>query len=448
MIVIDDLNDWTTLFDQDAPIRTPNLQRLADRGMLFTRAYCASPACNPSRVTALTGLRPTSTGVYGNRTDWRSALPNRLTIFEQFRQAGYAVRGCGKVFHHHLNGAFHDDRSFDDYEPMRKQLYPEEKLNQADNYGSHNTDWGAWPPSIEDSIDYGTATYAVEQLTNPPADQPLFLTCGVFKPHSPFFAPQAFHDHLSEVPLPLNPGDDWQDLPSGANLLMKRTQWFWHGMTKLDERLPGSYHNFVRGYAAAAEFADAQIGRVIDARHSTPRGRDTIVIIWSDHGFHLGEKNHIEKFALWEKANHVPFIVVAPGVTSAGSRCERPIDLSVLYPTLLDLCGITTDAACDGHSLVPLLRDPMLTFPQPALMTYRRGNHAVRSERWRYIHYADGTEELYDHNSDPHEWTNVASNPANASVLIEHRKWLPSVEKPPAPDLTLPKTATRKESSQ
>ena len=166
---------------------------------------------------------------------------------------------------------------------------------------------------------------------------------------------------------------------------------------------------------------------MLDALDASPRRDRTIVVLWSDHGFHLGEKDHIEKFALWEKSNHVPFIVVAPGVTGKGVRCSRPVDLSVVYPTLLELCGLP-EVECDGVSAVPLLRDPRSEWKRPALMTYGRGNHAVRSERWRYVHYADGSEELYDHDSDPHEWSNLARRVEYERVKASHRRWLPSKE--------------------
>lgn len=434
-LVVDDLNDWITLLDSDAPIPTPNLERLATRGTLFTRAYCISPACNPSRVATLTGLRPSSSGVYGNKSDWRRALPDRPTIMERFRAAGYDVRGAGKIFHHHLDGAFHDERSFDDFQPMRPQLYPPEKLNRASEYGSRNTDWGAWPERVEDSIDHRTVEYCTRQLASPAGDRPRFLACGIFKPHSPFFAPRSHHERLGEVGRPERREDDWDDLPSGARTLLKSKQHFWRGMAALDRRLPGSYADFLRSYAACATFADEQIGRVLDALEESDRRDETIVVLWSDHGFHLGEKDHIEKFALWEKATHIPFLVVAPGVTEPGSRCERPVDLTALYPTLLELCGLPADDRCDGTSLVPLLRDPGAEWDRPAVMTYGRGNHAVRSERWRYIRYADGTEELYDHEVDPHEWTNLAGEARHADVMAEHRRWLPTEERAPIPDL-------------
>ncbi|MFP6659636.1 MAG: sulfatase-like hydrolase/transferase, partial [Pirellulales bacterium] len=212
-------------------------------------------------------------------------------------------------------------------------------------------------------------------------------------------------------------------------------KWFWQGMMKVEQQQKGSYREFIRAYAACAAFADAQIGRVLDALDRSPRRDNTIVVLWSDHGFHLGEKDHIEKFALWEKSCHIPFIVVAPGVTRPGTRCDRSVDMSVLYPTLLELCGLPGDTKCDGESIVPLLRDPTKKWARPALTTYMRGNHAVRSERWRYIRYADGSDELYDHENDPNEWDNIAGDERFAAVIASHRRWLPKNEAGQVPDL-------------
>ena len=433
-IVVDDMNDWISLLDAKAPIQTPNLERLASRGTLFTRAYCISAACNPSRAATLTGLRPSTTGIYGNKSDWRAALPRRNTIMQQFRDAGYLVKGAGKVFHHHYEGAFHDEDSFADFQHMRPQLYPDPKLNRAPDYGSKNTDWGIWPPSEEGTIDHGTAEYCIRALKTQ-RDRPLFLACGIFKPHSPFFAPRKYHEPYESIGLPARREDDGNDLPAGALKLMKSKQWFWRGMMKVNDRSPGQYQRFIQSYAACINFADTQIGRVLNALETSPKRDNTIVVLWSDHGFHLGEKDHIEKFALWEKANHIPFIVVAPGVSVPGSRCDTPVDLSVLYPTLLELAGLNADPKCDGESIVPLLRDAAAAWRQPAVMTYGRGNHGVRTKRWRYIRYADGSEELYDHDKDPHEWTNLAGNPKHTAVIADHRRWLPKNEAKPVKDL-------------
>ena len=443
-LVVDDMNDWTTLFDAQAPIQTPNLQRLAARGVFFAKAYCVSPACNPSRAATLTGLRPGTTGAYGNKSDWRKAVPDRKTIMQRFMDAGYHVRGAGKIFHHHYDGAFHDAESFHDFQHMRPQLYPESKLNGAPEYGSPNTDWGEWPHDPADSIDVRTADYAVAAINGAAADtgadrRPLFLACGIFKPHSPFFSPEEFHRPYKAIPLPTRKEDDWNDLPAGAQKLYAGKQWFWKGMTTLNDKRPGSYHDFVRSYAAAATFADAQIGRVLDALEKSPRRDNTIVVLWSDHGFHLGEKDHIEKFMLWEKSNHIPFIVVAPGVTVPGGRCDHPVDMSCLYPTLLELAGLPADPKCDGTSIVDQLRDPARATNQPALMSYMRGNHAVRSDRWRYIRYADGTEELYDHAMDPHEWSNLADDPQYATIIADHAHWIPEGDAEPVTDMRRPK---------
>ncbi|MEM8912158.1 MAG: sulfatase [Planctomycetota bacterium] len=439
-IVVDDLNNWISLLDPNSPIETPNLERLARRGTLFSRAYCASPACNPSRVATLTGMRPTTTGVYGNKSDWRKALPDRATVMQRFLAAGYDVRGAGKIFHHHLDGAFHDDGSFDDFQSMRQQRYPKVKLNGASKYGSRNTDWGPWPSHDVDTIDFHTASYCVDALTKPSDEQPCFLACGIFKPHSPFFAPPPYHTPYSNIQTPAIKKGDWSDIPMGATSLLRNKTWLWQGMMKVEQESRGSYQRFVQAYAACVGFADAQIGRVLDALDANPRRDRTIVVLWSDHGFHLGEKDHIEKFALWEKSNHVPLIVVAPGVTEPGTECSRPVDLTSVYPTLLELCGLPADPLCDGQSLVPLLRDPNADWDQPALMTYMRGNHAVRSNRWRYIRYADGTEELYDHTADPNEWSNLAGRERWRHIITSHARWLPTIEADPVDDLKRSKT--------
>ena len=206
-------------------------------------------------------------------------------------------------------------------------------------------------------------------------------------------------------------------------------------MMQVESKASGSYKAFIRSYAACASFADSQIGRVLDALEKSPRGQNTVIVLWSDHGFHLGEKNHIEKFALWEKSNHIPLIIVAPGTTTPNTVCEQPVDLTVLYPTLLELSGLPANKEADGVSVVPLLRNPKAKWERPALMTYHRGSHAVRSQRWRYIRYADGSEELYDHESDPNEWSNLADDPDHKEVIAKHRKWLPKKEASPVSDL-------------
>jgi len=446
LVVVDDLNDWITVLDEKAPIRTPNLERLAQRGVTFTRAYCASPACNPSRAAVFTGRRPSTTGVYSNQADWRGAQPGAVTLMQHFMRQGYRVEGAGKIFHHQWGGAFHDKASFHDFQPMPDPPdapMPGSKLNGLAWYGSANTDWGPRPGDQSETVDARTVDYCVARLKEKPAEgPPWFLAAGIFRPHMPFFAPKRYFDAYprADVVMPLVKTDDRADLPAGATALLAPTNWFFEGMMRAESERPGTWGDAVRAYQACATFADAQIGRLLDALDASPHRGNTIVMLWSDNAYHLGEKQHWEKFALWEKTTHVPYIIVAPGLARAGARCQRPVDLMSVYPTLVELCSLPTRADLDGVSVAPLLADPEASWDRPALMTYLRGNHAVRTARWRYIRYADGTEELYDDQADPNEWTNLAGNPDFRDVLEQHRSWLPKTDAKPVRSLKRPRS--------
>jgi arylsulfatase A-like enzyme len=437
-IAIDDMNDGITLFGKDRPFKTPNLEKLAKRGVFFSRAYCSSPACNPSRASVLTGKRPHLTGVYGNKTNWRKACREVATLPEYFRNHGYHAEGYGKVYHHHGNGAFNDPKAWDKFRKMDSQFMPNSKLNGARGYGSANTDWGPWPSDREETktIDFKSVSYAEQTLARK-QDKPFFLACGIFKPHSPFFAPPKYHAlYEDDLAMPLLKNDDWEDLPAGAVTLMKSKKWFWKGMESLESKQPGSYRRFVKAYAACCTFADASVGRLIGALDRSGQAGNTIIVLWSDHGFHLGEKEHIEKFALWEKANHVPLIIVDPRKPkSAGRVCSSPVDLTTLYPTLLDLCGLPANPANDGISVASQVSDPSRKIAKPALMTYGFGNHAVRTDRWRYVRYADGTEELYDHERDPNEWNNLSDQTEFRPVIEKHSEWIPKTNAKPFENL-------------
>lgn len=396
-VTIVDMNDWTTLFDKNNPIQTPNISELASRGAFFSKAYCSSPASNPSRASVMTGTRPHSTGIYGNNSDWK-AFSQVKTIQRYFKENGYFVCGSGNFFHHHNDWAFHDNAAFHDYLMMTiNEPYPDEKLNGLDWYGSRNTDWGIWPEDITKTADYRTMEYAIQKLDQK-FDQPFFLNVGIYKPHSPFFAPQKFFDKypLKDIVMPEILENDLDDLPEGAKKLMKPSNWFWEGMAKARKQDADVYKNYIQAYQACTSFADEMIGKIIDALDKSPYKDNTIIVLWSDHGFHLGEKQHFEKFALWEKATHIPFIIIAPRVTKPHTIIDKPVDMTTIYPTLCDLCGLEIPDHVEGFSLVPLLKDETVSIP-PALMTYMKGNHAVRTEKWRYIQCADGSEELYDH---------------------------------------------------
>lgn len=450
-IALDDLNDWITLLDPSAPIATPNLARLAKRGVSFSRAYAASPACNPSRAAILTGRAPSSTGIYGNTADWRAALPGVVTLPQAFMRAGYRVEGAGKIFHHHFGGAFHDDASFHEFLPMPDPPdapMPKDKLNGLAAYGTANTDWGAWPHTDAEALDVRSVDWCIERLKRA-RPEPLFLACGLFRPHMPFFVPPRWLERYpaGKTTMPVIRAHDLDDVPPGGReLLAPGAGRFWQGMMESEKTNPGSRREAVRHYQAAATFADAQIGRLLDAVEATERGRRAIIVLWSDHGYQLGEKEAWEKFTLWEKATRVPFIVVAPGIAPANTICARPVTLLDLYPTLVELAGFNAPSGLEGRSLAPLLRDPTAKWDYPAVMTYLQGNHAVRSERYRYIRYANGDEELYDHSADPHEWTNLASRPELAAVKTDLARWLPRKDAPPAKDMPRPKGAKKSKS--
>lgn len=442
-IISDDMSDWIQLLDRANPIATPNLDRLARRGVLFSRAYAASPACNPSRTAMLTGRAPSTTGVYGNASDWRGAMPDAVTLPQAFMRAGYRVEGAGKVFHHHLAGAFHDAASFNEFLPMPwppDAPMPGTKLNGLPDFGTANTDWGPWPGKEGDALDVRSVDWCIERLrrTN---TAPLFLACGLFRPHMPFFVPQRWLDRYptNQTVMPALVEHDLDDVPpAGRALQAAEAGKFWKGMMESEKLHPGSYREAVRCYQAAATFADGQIGRLLDALDAGPRGQSTIIVFCSDNGYQLGEKECWEKFTLWDKACHIPLIIVAPGVTPAGVKCARAVSLLDLYPTLVELCSLTTNApvsTLEGRSLTPLLHAPDTKWEYPAVMTYLRGNHAVCTERWRYIRYANGDEELCDHANDPGEHKNLAGDPALAKVIAELRQWLPKDNAPGVPDM-------------
>lgn len=422
-IAVDDLNDWAV--ERDSPLHLPNLRRLERMGVRFEHAYTASPACNPSRTALLTGVATARSGVYDNRSRWREAIPGAITLPRYFQDNGYRVEGAGKIFHHHRNSAWHDAESFHRYEKLQADPMPSVKLNRTEAMGG-NFDWGQWPGDESKTPDARSATYA-EQFLARQHDKPFFLAIGLFRPHMPFHAPPASFRHYPEaaVTMPRVFDDDLADLPSGAFGLLGQKAHFFDEIRRMEQARPGTWRASVRAYQASASFADKQLGRVLDALAASPYAANTVIVLWSDHGYHLGEKGHWEKFALWERSTRVPLVMAVPGVTRPGSVSRRPVSLLDVYPTLVELAGLPANGAVDGVSLAPLLQEPDAAWDRPAVMTYQRGNHAVRSERWRYIRYADGTEELYDHASDPDEWHNLARDPGNANVAEELRAWLP-----------------------
>ena len=445
-IAIDDLNDWVgCLGGYPGTVHTSNIDRLAKQGVLFTNAHCAAPVCNPSRTAVLTGLRPSTSGVYNNGHWWRPALPNVVTMPQWFRSQGYRVEGGGKIFHHTpgFNPPTEWDRYFDqvfddpwhrpkpgDALPVRGLHWPQGfPLNGIDNVRTgkrpplnpREFDWGAFDRDDLKMGDGRTVEWATKFLRQK-HDRPFFLAVGIFRPHLPWYAPRKYFEKhpLNAIQLPKVKLDDLNDVPAiGRKIAQARgDEWM---LLKQRKR----WRDAVRAYLASISFADALVGRLTETLGKSPHARNTIVVLWSDHGWHLGEKLHWHKFTLWEEATRVPLIVVAPGMTKPGARCSRPVSLIDLYPTLIEVCGVKKNKALDGQSLVPLFRNPVREWKRPAVTTHSRNNHSVRSKQYRYIRYADGTEELYDHCNDPNEWTNLAGNDEFAEVKKSLGRWLP-----------------------
>ena len=432
-IAVDDLNDWVGVLGGHPQAKTPNIDRLASQGVLFTNAHCAAPLCNPSRTAIMFGRRPTTTGVVGNMDDWRTydSLKGVDSLPAYFKKNGYYTAAGGKIFHAnhggwrgaltHAEGAPYAGRSgfgqpdaWDERFPAKTIQLPMAPvlIDSHRNGINHHWDWGPIDFKADVTEDGLSSRWAERQLRTE-HDKPFFLAVGIYRPHDPQYAPsEYFAQHpLQDVELPTIKRDDLDDVPDIAKGYTKSKQSY-EAMIRKHNALQSA----AQGYLASVTFADDMLGRVLRALESSPYADNTMVVLWSDHGYHIGEKEKYHKSTLWEESTRVPLIVVAPGVTSPGGKSSRPVSLIDLYPTLVELAGLDGPPGLDGESLLPLLRDPKAPRSTPAITTRGGEHHALRNERWRYIRYSDGSEELYDHESDPMEWTNLAGDPRRAEV--------------------------------
>ncbi len=456
-IAMDDLNDW--VLGGRAGLRSPNLERLMARGVTFTNAHCASPSCHPSRVAVMTGVRPSTSGIDHNvysqkQASWRTgpdsgtgALARAVVLSQHFRNHGWRAAGAGKIFHglQWTDGSENEPGDWDEYFPsaldqIPHQVRPADLVDDGESgivgprpigggTGRRGQVFGAHPLQIPDDqmSDAQVAAWAIAQLGRP-HPQPVFLAVGFFRPHMPWEVPQRYFDlyPLDGIRQPVVRDDDLADT-HGHNRVS------WHQWVLANEAKFQMWERLIQGYQASITFSDAQLGRVLDALDASPEARRTIVVVWSDQGMHFGEKENWEKFTLWERSTRVPLVIVAPGVTRAGAKVSSPASLIDLYPTLCELSGLPIPAQCEGTSLVPQLRDPAAPRTIPALTTQTLGlqsGHAVRDGRWRYIRYFDGFEELYDHTTDPEEFTNLAAKPEFAAAKARLRAWLEKTKAP------------------
>ncbi|PHN02132.1 sulfatase [Flavilitoribacter nigricans] len=407
-IAVDDLNDWTGFLGGHPQTLTPNMDRLAREGMVFERAYCAASVCNPSRAAIMSGFRPSTSGIYHNGEDMFEAplIRDGVMLPQYLSRFGYKTLSRGKIYHTPATGK----HTWEVWSPVSGAYGKAAKAPGRMANGiptgemADNMDWGPTDAALEETPDFLNADWAARQLQQD-HDRPFFLACGIFRPHLKWHVPREFFDKFDPetLTLPLVKEDDLEDVSAGVQQATREYRTI---------KKHGKEAEAVRAYLASINYADACIGHLLDALERSPYRDNTIVVLWGDHGWHLGEKLRYKKFTLWEEACRMPLIIKAPGITPAGSRCERTVNLLDLYPTLTDLANLPTNQQNDGRSLVPLLQDPETAWDFPSLTQMGEGRNSLRTERFRYLRYEDGSEELYDHRQDPREWNNLSEDPA------------------------------------
>lgn len=433
-IAIDDMNDWVGVLGGHPQAYTPNIDKLAERGVLFTNAHTPAPACSPARNAILYGREPHRSGLYPfyDRTKMDTQyFDDHKSLLELFKASGYGVYGAGKIHHATMSPksiATFDEKEYTESINAKLNALPDPVVDSLDGVGKKTFGKMCGRPSLsplEDHVDYNISQFGTEVLGRT-HEKPFFLALGFIKPHLPFVAPKQYFDlfPLDSIQQPSIQDHDLADLP-----------WVARSNAKLGDdykyRTRKEWPGWIRSYLACNAYTDANIGRVIEALDKSPYGDNTLIVLWSDHGYHFGEKRSHRKFSLWEESTRVPFIVIDPrNPRQAGQQCAAPVSLIDLFPTLLQYAGITIPEKTDGMDLSPLLQAPASKREQPALITWGRGNYSLRSDRWRYTHYFEGSEELYDHQTDPMEWNNLAVNPDYSTQLAEMKKWLPKNEAP------------------
>tara|TARA_B110000093_G_scaffold115734_1_gene124003 strand:- start:1471 stop:2916 length:1446 start_codon:yes stop_codon:yes gene_type:complete len=420
LIAIDDLNDWIGCMGGHPQAQTPNMDRLAARGVLFNNAHCQSPVCNPSRASMMTSLYPSTSGVYFLDPDLsESPVAKKNTLLpKRFQNEGYHVTGAGKLFH----STRQDRKYFPNHTGGYGGFgpYPKKKLSPFP--GMKLWDWGVFPEKDDMMPDHKIAAWGATQLAKT-YDKPFFLGTGFYTTHVPQYAPQKWFDMypLETLQLPKVIADDMKDISEyGSNITRLR-----HVPPTMDwVEENDQWKALVQSYLACISFVDHQIGKVLDALDASPYKDNTYVVLYTDHGFHQGEKERFAKRSLWEDGTRTPMIIAGPGIVE-GKVCSKPAQLLDIYPTLLELTGLKADPKLEGNSLVPLLKNPQADWPHMARTSFGPGNYSIVSEGFRYICYNDGSEEFYDRTKDTHEWNNVITNPEYAAMVKIHRAQVP-----------------------
>lgn len=429
-IAVDDLNTWLGCLNGYSNTKTPNMDKLASRGVLFSNAHCQAPLCGPSRASIMSGLRPSTSGIYGMIGDNKIRQENPVTkdiIFlpEYFKNNGYHTMGIGKLFHSHAPKGVFDESGgrVKGFGPLPEERFVWDGFGTSDreNYGRTSTDWGAYPAVDSLMPDHQSVDWIIERL-NRNYHQPFFMGLGFLRPHVPLYVPQKWFDlhpieGIEVAPYQPNDLDDVPPVALQINDLpmMPSTDWAIES---------GEWKNIIQGYLACVSFVDHQIGRVMEALEQSEYADNTVIVLWSDHGYRLGEKGTFAKHALWEPATNAPLMFVAPDLPQ-GKVIDSPAEMLSIYPTLLDLCGLPAYPRNEGKSLLPVMLHETTSEDAYAITTFGMNNHTVKSDQFRYIQYEDGGEEFYDHQNDPNEWTNQASNPEYQEKKAQLKQQLP-----------------------
>ena len=445
-ISVDDLNDWVGCFGGNPQAKTPNLDKFsAGGGMVMYDAHGAATVCNPSRSSLLLGAHCYKTGVYSNAHDLKKApgAKDLITLPQFFSKHGYHTISRGKMFHgHKIKGKPGYDwgqEFFDEWIKPPRSIWPPKgavplsgvpyapkghKRDRAFDWG------GVGDNDTTKTMDYQTAAWASEQLNARDFDgKPFFMAIGIYRPHLPWYVPQKYFDMypLEEVKLPETLANDRDDIIQDNGKPIYFEDSWWKRMEKHK-----AHRQAVRAYLASITFADECVGVLLDGLAKSKYAANTIVMIWGDHGWHLGEKQKYSKTLLWQESCRVPLMVKVPGVTPTNKRCHGVVSLIDMYPTLVQLCGLPANPKNDGRSFAKLLHSPDMTWNEPILTPHNRGNHRIYDGRYSYITY-NGGEELYDHRDDPMEWTNLARNPEYAAIKERLKARVPRTNSPEAP---------------
>ncbi|MDB6125876.1 MAG: sulfatase [Pedosphaera sp.] len=427
-IVADDLNNSLGCYGHPL-VKSPNIDRLAKRSVRFERAYCQYPLCNPSRSSLLSGLRPDTSKIYDNSTPIRKVFPDVVTLPQLFKNNGYFSARIGKLYHYGVPGQI-GTSGLDDAPSWNEFVNPSgrDRVEESDvinftpfvhNLGA-SLAWMQIGGTDEEETDGKVATETIRMLREH-KDKPFFIATGFYRPHVPDIATKKYFDlyPVEKISLPMGPQEHFAGIPSLALTVEPLN----YGLE--DEKL----RLFKRAYFASVSFMDAQVGRVLDELERLKLADSTVVVFFGDHGWLLGEHGQWQKQSLFEESARVPLMISMPGAKGNGRASQRTVELLDLYPTLADLCGLQAPANIEGKTLRPLLNNPKCSWDVPAftqVVHQKKMGRSVRTERWRYTEWNGGKDgaELYDHNTDPHEWHNLANDPKHAKTKAELQKLL------------------------